>query len=141
MPSAMLTPTERQGAAGGPEPSAALSCRMLSRPSLPFARMRRFLSVSLPLLACTLLGGMPARASDPQLPNMGSSAGAIASPEEQRQYGFYMLHELRNQGQVVDDALLNDYVNMIGYRLVAYSPKPDQPFTFFILRHNSINEF
>lgn len=103
--------------------------------------MRRLFLVTLPLLACTLLAGMPARGSDPQLPNMGSSAGAIASPEEQRQYGFYMLHELRNQGQVVDDALLTDYINMIGYRLVAYSPKPDQPFTFFIVRDTSINAF
>jgi predicted Zn-dependent protease len=103
--------------------------------------MRRFLFVTLPLLACTLLAGTPARGSDQQLPNMGSSAGAIASPEEQRQYGFYMLHELRNQGQVVDDALLTDYINMVGYRLVAYSPKPEQPFTFFIVRDTSINAF
>ena len=103
--------------------------------------MRRFLLTALPFLACTLLAGAPARGSEQQLPNMGSSAGAIASPEEQRQYGFYMLHELRNQGQVVDDALLTDYINMIGYRLVAYSPKPDQPFTFFIVRDMSINAF
>ncbi len=103
--------------------------------------MRRFLLVTLPLLACTLLTGFPARAADPQLPNMGSSAGAIASPEEQRQYGFYMLHELRNQGEVLDDALLDDYINMIGYRLVAYSQKSDQPFTFFIVRDMSINAF
>jgi beta-barrel assembly-enhancing protease len=103
--------------------------------------MRRLLLVTLPLLACTLLAGMPARAADPQLPNMGSSAGTIASPEEQRQYGFYMLHELRNQGQVLDDALLTDYINMIGYRLVAYSPKSDQPFTFFVVRDTSINAF
>ena len=103
--------------------------------------MRRFLFVTLPFLACTFLAGFPARANDQQLPNMGSSAGAIASPEEQRQYGFYVLHELRNQDQVVDDALLNDYINMIGYRLVAYSPKPDQPFTFFIVRNMEINAF
>lgn len=103
--------------------------------------MRRFVLTTLPFLACTLLAGMPAHGSDQQLPNMGSSAGAIASPEEQRQYGFYMLHELRNQGEVVDDALLTDYINQIGYRLVAYSPKPDQPFTFFIVRDMSINAF
>ncbi|MEP6482997.1 MAG: M48 family metalloprotease [Rudaea sp.] len=103
--------------------------------------MRRFFYVTLPLLACTLLAGFPARANDPQLPNMGSSAGTVASPEEQRQYGFYMLHELRNQNQVVDDALLTDYINMIGYRLVAYSQKQDQPFTFFIVRDTSINAF
>jgi predicted Zn-dependent protease len=93
------------------------------------------------ILGCTLLAGAPAHAVDTQLPSMGSSASAIASPEEQRQYGFYVLHELRNQSQVLDDALLNDYVNTLGYRLVSDSPRPDQPFTFFVVRDPSINAF
>jgi len=91
-------------------------------------------------LTC-LLAGAPARAVDTQLPNMGSSAGTIASPEEQRQYGFYVLHEMRNQSMVLDDALLTDYLNTLGYRLVAYSPKPDQAFTFFVVRDTAINAF
>lgn len=80
-------------------------------------------------------------AADTRLPNLGSSAGKIASPEEQRQYGFYVLHELRNQSAVLDDALLADYLNTLGYKLVSYSPQPDQPFTFFIVRDNEINAF
>jgi predicted Zn-dependent protease len=72
---------------------------------------------------------------------MGSSAATIASPEEQRQYGFYVLHELRNQGMVLDDALLTDYINTLGYRLVSYSPQADQPFTFFVVNDPSINAF
>ena len=103
--------------------------------------MARFPSSFLLALACTLLAGAPARAVDTQLPSMGSSAARIASPQEQRQYGFYVLHELRNQGQVLDDALLNDYINTLGYRLVSYSPQPEQPFTFFIVRDPSINAF
>ncbi len=103
--------------------------------------LRTSVAVFLFVLACTLLAGAPARAVDTQLPSMGSSAGAVASPEEQRQYGFYVLHELRNQGQVLDDALLTDYINTLGYRLVAYSPQPDQPFTFFVVRDPSINAF
>ncbi|HET7777040.1 MAG TPA: M48 family peptidase, partial [Rudaea sp.] len=67
-------------------------------------------------------------AGETPLPDIGSSAGTVASPEEQRQYGFYMLHELRNQNVVLEDELLNDYINTLGFRLVAYSPKPDQPF-------------
>lgn len=98
-----------------------------------------FLVAALALLC--VLAGPPARALDTELPNMGSSAGAIASPEEQRQYGFYVLHELRNQNMVLDDALLTDYINTLGYRLVAYSPKPDQPFTFFVVRDDAINAF
>ncbi len=82
-----------------------------------------------------------ANATETRLPNLGSSAGQIASPEEQRQYGFYVLHELRNQSGVIDDALLTDYLNTLGYRLVSNSPRPDQPFTFFVARDNDINAF
>jgi predicted Zn-dependent protease len=82
-----------------------------------------------------------AHAGDTPLPDIGSSAGTVASPEEQRQYGFYMLHELRNQNMVLEDELLADYLNTLGFRLVAYSPKPDQPFTFFVVRDNQINAF
>lgn len=103
--------------------------------------MRNSPFISAWVLACTLLAGTPAHAVDTQLPSMGSSAATIASPEEQRQYGFYVLHELRNQGMVLDDPLLTDYINTLGYRLVSYSPQPDQPFTFFVVNDPSINSF
>jgi predicted Zn-dependent protease len=96
--------------------------------------------MALLLAGITVLAGQT-RASDVPLPDIGSSAGAIASPEEQRQYGFYMLHELRNQQLVLDDELLTDYINTIGYRLVSYSAKPDQPFTFFVVHDREINAF
>jgi predicted Zn-dependent protease len=92
------------------------------------------------LAGLTALTGI-AHAYDTPLPDIGSSAGTVASPEEQRQYGFYVLHELRNQGMVLDDELLADYLNTLGYRLVSYSPKSDQPFTFFVVRDNEINAF
>ncbi|MGH8122290.1 MAG: M48 family metalloprotease, partial [Rudaea sp.] len=101
-------------------------------------------SKNLPLIlfvaALGLLCGN-ANATDTRLPNLGSSAGQIASPEEQRQYGFYVLHELRNQSGVIDDALVADYLNTLGYRLVSNSPQPDQAFTFFVVRDNDINAF
>jgi predicted Zn-dependent protease len=102
------------------------------------------LSKNLPLILLVTTLGLfcgNANAADTRLPNLGSSAGQIASPEEQRQYGFYVLHELRNQSGVLDDALLADYVNTLGYRLVSNSPQPDQAFTFFIVRDNEINAF
>lgn len=80
-------------------------------------------------------------AAERNLPDIGSSAEAIASPEQQRQYGAYMLHELRAQNQVLDDPLLTDYINTLGFRLVANSDKPTQPFYFFWVRSNEINAF
>ncbi|MEP6938514.1 MAG: M48 family metalloprotease [Rudaea sp.] len=96
--------------------------------------------VALYAAALSLLAGH-GRAAEMRLPNLGSSAGQIASPEQQRQYGFYVLHELRNQNGVLDDALLTDFLNTLGYRLVANSGQPDQPFTFFIVRDTEINAF
>lgn len=102
------------------------------------------LSKNFPLIllvtAIGLLAGN-ANAVDTRLPNLGSSAGQVASPEEQRQYGFYVLHELRNQNGVLDDALIADWLNTLGYRLVANSAQPDQAFTFFVVRDNDINAF
>jgi predicted Zn-dependent protease len=103
---------------------------MISRPSF----------AALAFAGITALTGV-AHAYDTPLPDIGSSAGTVASPEEQRQYGFYMLHELRNQQLVLDDELLADYLNTLGYRLVSYSPKTDQPFTFFVVRDREINAF
>lgn len=102
--------------------------------------MIRRLSVAALLASITALVGV-AHAYDTPLPDIGSSAGTVASPEEQRQYGFYMVHELRNQQLVMDDELLSDYLNTVGYRLVSYSPKVDQPFTFFTVRDREINAF
>jgi predicted Zn-dependent protease len=127
---------ERDRQRGGQRRATALCCA-----DMYLRTLLGKLALACLVLGCVLLAGTPARAVDPELPNMGSSAGAIASPEEQRRYGFYVLHELRNQGMVLDDVLLSDYLNTLGYRLVAFSPKPDQPFTFFIVRDPSINAF
>ena len=82
-----------------------------------------------------------AREPDVKLPDIGSSAAALASPQELNDYGAAMLQQLRAYELVLDDALLNDYINALGYRLVASSDRPDLSFTFFIMRDEAINAF
>jgi beta-barrel assembly-enhancing protease len=77
----------------------------------------------------------------PRLPDLGSSAGALISPQEAARYGASMLHQMRSMHMVLDDPLLNDYLNGVGYRLVAASTDRKQKFTFFIVRDNDINAF
>jgi predicted Zn-dependent protease len=101
-------------------------------------RLLRKLSL-LPLACLATLAG--ARNPDVRLPDIGSSAAAIMSPQELHEYGAGMLQELRGYGLVLDDALLNDYLDALGYRLVAHSDQPDSAFTFFIMRDPSINAF
>lgn len=76
-----------------------------------------------------------------KLPDIGSSAASLATPQELRDYGAGMLQEMRAYDMVLDDPLLSDYVNSLGYRLVASSERPDSGFTFFIVRDAQINAF
>lgn len=97
---------------------------------------------ALPALALACVTAV-AGARDPgvKLPDIGSSAAAIASPQELQDYGAAMLHELRAYELVLEDPLLEDYIRALGYRLVASSDRPDLPYTFFIMRSEDINAF
>ncbi|UXI66940.1 M48 family metalloprotease [Tahibacter amnicola] len=76
-----------------------------------------------------------------RLPDIGSSAAEILSPQQERAYGASMLHELRSMDLVLDDPLLSSYINDLGFRLVAHSDKPDHGYTFFVVRDGAINAF
>jgi predicted Zn-dependent protease len=93
------------------------------------------------LTAAFVTGLAGARDVDVKLPDIGSSAGSVMSPQDQRDYGAQVLHELRSYDMVLDDALLDEYINALGYKLVSNSDRPDLPFTFFVVRDSEINAF
>ncbi len=81
------------------------------------------------------------QAQNSSLPDMGSSAAELLSPEQEAQYGAYTLYQLRNYGYVLDDPLLDAWLQGMGHRLGASSDRPEQPFTFFLLKDRQINAF
>ncbi|HWU77587.1 MAG TPA: M48 family metalloprotease [Rhodanobacter sp.] len=78
---------------------------------------------------------------DVRLPDLGSSANALISPQEAQDYGASMLRQMRALDMVVDDPLLDDYINDLGHRLAASSDKPKEHFAFFIVKDPEINAF
>lgn len=85
--------------------------------------------------------GAGAQDTSVRLPDLGSSANALVSPQEAQDYGAAMLRQMRALDMVVDDAMLDDYINDLGYRLVAASDKPKDHFSFFIVKEDVINAF
>ena len=83
----------------------------------------------------------PVRAQNTSLPDIGSSAGELLSPEQEEQYGAYTLYQLRRYGYVLEDPLLDAWLDGMGHRLAAASDRPTQPFTFFLLRDRQVNAF
>jgi predicted Zn-dependent protease len=80
-------------------------------------------------------------AQDTSLPDIGSSAGEMASPQEEVEYGAYTLYQLRRYGYVLEDPLLDGWLDGLGHRLAAVSDRPEQQFTFFLMRDRQINAF
>ena len=70
--------------------------------------MRLLLSTTLLsfTLAGLLLASPPVPAQDSRLPDIGSSAGEVLPPAQQKQYGEMTLSQLRNFGYTLDDPLL-----------------------------------
>ena len=97
---------------------------------------------SLLALALTLAVATPlVSAQDSNLPDIGSSAGELLTPARQAEYGGMMLRELRNYGYLLEDPLLDEWLQTMGGRLGADSDQPRQAFTFFLLKDRQINAF
>ncbi|MFT3762187.1 MAG: M48 family metalloprotease [Pseudoxanthomonas sp.] len=86
-------------------------------------------------------GASSISAQESKLPDIGSSAGELLTPARQAEYGSMMLRELRNYGYLLDDPLIDQWLDAVGRRLAASSDDPRQPFTFFMLKDRQINAF
>ncbi|MGG2099569.1 M48 family metalloprotease [Stenotrophomonas sp. NRRL B-14846] len=91
--------------------------------------------------AVTLALAMPLAQAQEKLPDIGSSAGELLTPARQAEYGAMMLRELRNYGYLLEDPLVNDWLQTMGTRLGSNSDQPRQPYTFFVMNDRQINAF
>jgi predicted Zn-dependent protease len=91
--------------------------------------------------ALAFAAGAAAQEAPSGLPDIGSSAGGILSPAQEKMYGEMTLRELRRYNLLLEDPLVEAYFQNLGFRLVARSEKPRQPFTFFLVRSRDINAF
>jgi len=91
-------------------------------------------------LACTLC--LPAAAQDiSSLPDIGSSASELISPAQEQAYGRQLVGEMRRLDWLLEDPLLKGWLDGMGHRLAASSERPDQRYTFFLIRSRDINAF
>jgi predicted Zn-dependent protease len=75
------------------------------------------------------------------LPEIGSSAGSILSPEFERRVGQAVMRQVNRSKNLERDPEIESYIQSIGYRLVSHSDDNRLPFTFFIMKDQAINAF
>ena len=112
-----------------------------------FRMLLRFRRLILMFVSLSVLGfsGLTATYAQNSLPNLGDAASEAFSPAQERKLGKKIMQYIRRDRDYLDDALLQEYLNGIGNRLLSFYPQArdetGQDFFFFAVRDASINAF
>ncbi|MGB0713679.1 MAG: M48 family metalloprotease, partial [Gammaproteobacteria bacterium] len=105
--------------------------------------MKHFIPPSLmlaALLTCTTASSQ-SRDLDLQLPDIGDSAGSVVSPVEENRVGKAFFQRLRQNGMLIEDPEIVDFVTYLGNRIAAQTQRGEANFHFFVVDNNTVNAF
>jgi beta-barrel assembly-enhancing protease len=83
-------------------------------------------------------GPLPVQSS---LPDLGSSANAMLSREDEYQIGRMIMRNLRGENLLLDDPETTDYLQSLGGRIGVEAQEGEHRLTFFAVRDTSVNAF
>ena len=106
----------------------------------PFLRRSLSLAVAVALALAPLQRGAVAQ-SQPELPTLGEVASDDLSPTNERRLGEAIMRQVARDPSYLPDPDATEYLNQIGYQLVAASPARHMDFGFFAVRDPMINAF
>ncbi|MDU3076266.1 MAG: M48 family metalloprotease, partial [Mixta calida] len=106
-----------------------------------FNRLKKNVIAS--LIVTLLAGNVVTSQADvaDSLPDIGTTAGGTLSINQELQMGDFYVRQLRASAPLINDPLLNQYINQLGMRLVAHADSVRTPFHFYLIRNDEINAF
>lgn len=90
---------------------------------------------------CCALTAIAGAAGGNELPDMGNPVDAIITRGDEYRIGLSVLRQLREQGQILEDPEISEYLQAVGSRIAAQATDEGERFTFFVVRDPSINAF
>ncbi len=95
------------------------------------------------MAATAAIGCLPALADDlqDQLPDMGTTAGSTLSIDQEMQMGDFYVRQMRGGAPLINDPLLNAYINHLGGTLVAHANSVRTPFHFYLIHSEELNAY
>ncbi len=88
-----------------------------------------------------MASGLAAGQQRVMLPDMGGTSTRVLSPEQEQSFARDFERYMRAHNLLVEDPMIRDYFDDMGFRLVAHSDRPAADFHFFVLRDPGINAF
>ncbi|MGF1743805.1 beta-barrel assembly-enhancing protease [Vibrio minamisatsumaniensis] len=102
---------------------------------------KRARSIACICIATTLSPPILATTNGLELPDIGTAAAGTLSIDQELIYGDAYMRIIRNSQPIVNDPVLNQYIDTLGHRLVANANDVKTPFQFFMIRDRNINAF
>jgi len=84
---------------------------------------------------------LPLQSLATNIPDMGNSADALLSPEEEKQLGKEFMRSVRAALPINYDPLISEYIQNLGERLVSHIDTKQRSYKFFVIMDSSINAF
>ena len=105
--------------------------------------MKRAVWCCLTLIAVTMTSLPPVASQtlDLNLPDIGDPSRQYLSGSDEQRLGSAVLQQLRDQGAIVDDVQLSEYLAAVGQRIAAYADYTGHSYTFFMVDDLTINAF
>jgi predicted Zn-dependent protease len=88
-----------------------------------------------------LLAPLQTIAQTLKLPDFGDPSQQFLSSNDEYQLGRAVLKRIRNQGFIIEDAQLKEYLYSLGQNIAAFSQNSGNPFVFFWVNDSNINAF
>ena len=92
-------------------------------------------------IICLLMLSLGHLKAEIELPDLGSPSDVYLSKLDEPAIGRAYFRNMRQQGQVVEDPLLNEYLQDLGSKLSSKVQDGDFVFNYFFVPQNSINAF
>ena len=103
----------------------------------------KWMKKGLVLLLCTLLNlqQLAWAAEQIRLPDFGNSADSMLTGQQLDEIAQIYLRELRKNDLLLEDPLVEEYIQNLGFSLVSHSEKPNLRFQFHVLKSPVVNAF
>ncbi|MBS0394830.1 MAG: M48 family metalloprotease, partial [Proteobacteria bacterium] len=98
------------------------------------------------LLVCAVAAAAAASAhgaapTQQDLPDIGTPVDAIMTKSDEYRLGAMVIQGLRDEGQIIDDPEINEYIQGVGERLASHAQEGTVKFTFYVVKDRGINAF
>lgn len=103
--------------------------------------MKKFTAIFLSILILSPTTFMFSRANNVNLPDIGTAAAATLSIGQEVEMGDYYTRMLRGSTPIINDPMLNEYINSLGHKLVTNADSVQTPFHFYVMQSDVLNAF